>query len=53
MPITQRTIERFAPKTIGALYAEFAKIRQVKCRVPNLAPPLGGKLEKVSVVLER
>ena len=53
MRITQRTIERVASNIIGALYADFAQIRHVKCRVSNLAPPLGGKLEKVSVVLER
>ena len=53
MRITQRTIERVASNIIGALYADFAQIRHVKCRVSKLAPPLGGKLEKVSVVLER
>lgn len=53
MAVTQRTIERVASNIIGALYAEFAQIRHVKCRVSKLAPPLGGKLEKVSVVLER
>ena len=42
-----------AGSIIGALYADFAQIRHVKCRVSKLAPPLGGKLEKVSVVLER
>ena len=53
MRITQRTIERVASNIIEALYADFAQIRHVKCRVSKLAPPLGGKLEKVSVVLER
>ena len=53
MGITQRTIERVAANIIEALYADFAQIRHVKCRVSKLAPPLGGKLEKVSVVLER
>ena len=53
MRITQRTIERVASNIIGALYADFAQIRHVKCRVSKLAPPLGGKLEKVSVVLEQ
>ena len=42
-----------AANIIEALYADFAQIRHVKCRVSKLAPPLGGKLEKVSVVLER
>ena len=43
MRITQHTIERVA----------FAQVRHVKCTVSKLAPPLGGKLEKVSVVLEK
>ena len=29
------------------------QVRHVKCTVSKLAPPLGGKLEKVSVVLEK
>ena len=31
----------------------FPQVRHVKCTVSKLAPPLGGKLEKVSVVLEK
>ena len=38
---------------IDAVYAEYAQIRHVKCTVSKLAPPLGGKLERVSVVLEK
>lgn len=53
MRITQRTIERVAMNIIEALYATFAQIRHVKCTVSKLAPPLGGKLDRVSVVLER
>lgn len=50
---TQRTIERAAMNIIDALYAAFPQIRHVKCAVAKLAPPLGGKIERVSVVLER
>ena len=46
MRITQRTIERVAMNIIEA-------VRHVKCTVSKLAPPLGGKLERVSVVLEK
>ena len=45
MRITQNIIE--------AVYATFPQVRHVKCTVSKLAPPLGGKLEKVSVVLEK
>ena len=38
---------------VDALYARFPQIRHIRCTVSKLAPPLGGKLEKVSVVLEK
>ena len=53
MRITQHTIERVATNIIEALYAAFGQLRHVKCTVSKLAPPLGGKLDRVSVVLER
>ena len=53
MRITQRTIERVADNIIGALYGTFGEIRQVRCTVAKLAPPLGGKIGRVSVTLER
>lgn len=53
MQITQHTIERVSMNIIEALYASFPQIRHVKCTVSKLAPPLGGKLERVSVVLEK
>lgn len=53
MRITQHTIERVAMNIIEAVYATFPQVRHVKCTVSKLAPPLGGKLEKVSVVLEK
>ena len=42
-----------AANIIEAIYATFPQVRHVKCTVSKLAPPLGGKLEKVSVVLEK
>lgn len=53
MRITQHTIERVALNIIEAIYATFSQVRHVKCTVSKLAPPLGGKLDKVSVVLEK
>ena len=53
MAVTQRTIERVAMNIIDALPAEFPQIRHEKCTVSKLAPPLGGKLERVSVILEK
>lgn len=53
MRITQRTIERVATNIIQALYAAFGQLLHVRCTVSKLAPPLGGKLARVSVVLEQ
>ncbi len=50
---TQHTLERVAMNIIEALYAAFPQIRHITCSVSKLAPPLGGKLQRVSVVLEK
>lgn len=53
MRITQHTVERVAVNIIDAIYTVFPQVRHIKCTVSKLAPPLGGKTEKVSVVLEK
>ena len=53
MRITQRTIERVSTNIMQALYAQFPQIRHIRCSVSKLAPPLGGKIERVSVTLEQ
>ena len=53
MSVTQRTIERVAMNIIDALYARYPQIRHVRCTVAKLAPPLGGKIARVAVTLER
>ena len=49
MRITQHTIERVAQNIITALCDRFEQIVSVKCTVIKLAPPLGGKVRRVSV----
>ena len=49
---TQHTIERAAANVIEAVRAAFPRIERVRCTVAKLAPPLGGKLDRVSVTLE-
>ncbi len=51
MQRTQRTIERVAQNIIDALAERFPQIRNVECRVSKIAPPLGGKVARVSVTL--
>ena len=53
MRITQRAIERGAMNLLGARHAAFPQLRHGKGKVSKLAPPLGGKLDRVSVVLEK
>lgn len=52
MRITQRTIERVAMNIITAVKMQFPAVCRVRCTVAKLAPPLGGKIGRVSVTLE-
>ena len=52
MQCTQCTIERVAQNIIDALHERFPQISQTECRVSKIAPPLGGKVARVSVTLE-
>ena len=51
MQRTQHTIERVAQNIIGAVRGRFPQIVRVECRVTKIAPPLGGKVARVSVTL--
>ncbi len=51
MQRTQRTIEAAAANVIEAVRAEFPQIESVECTVAKIAPPLGGKVDSVSVTL--
>ena len=51
MQRTQRTIEAAASNVIAAIKGAFPQIVEVECTVAKIAPPLGGKIDKVSVTL--
>ena len=51
MQRTQRTIEAAASNVIAAIKEAFPQIVEVECAVAKIAPPLGGKIDKVSVTL--
>ena len=51
MQRTQRTIETAASNVIAAIKEAFPQIVEVECTVAKIAPPLGGKIDKVSVTL--
>ena len=52
MAVTQHTIERVAQNIINALHGSFSQIVAVECTVTKIAPPLGGKVNRVSVTLK-
>ena len=52
MQRTQCTIERVAQNIIEALHCRFPQICETECRVTKIAPPLGGKVARVSVVMK-
>ena len=51
MQRTQRTIEAAAANIIAAVKECFPQIVEVECKVTKIAPPLGGKIDRVSVTL--
>lgn len=51
MQIKQRTIERVAANIITAIDSAFPQVTKARCTVSKIAPPLGGKVGKVSVTL--
>lgn len=53
MAVVQRTIERVAVNIVDKLHERFPQIVRVRCTVAKLAPPLGGKIARVSVTVER
>ena len=52
MRVTQRTIERVAQNIITAVKERFPQVVELECTVAKLAPPLGGKIGRVSVTLK-
>ena len=51
MSVPRHTIECVAGNIIAALKERFPQIETVECRVTKIAPPLGGKVARVSVTL--
>ncbi len=49
---TCRTIEAVAQNIIAAIRERYPQIMEVECRVAKVAPPLGGKVGRVSVTLK-
>lgn len=54
MEIKSYLIENIADRILDALYRELGdKILHVKLKLSKINPPLGGKIDKVSIIVER
>lgn len=51
MVITSNIIENVAKRIADALYARFPEIVKARVKVSKMHPPLGGKVEAASVIL--
>lgn len=52
MRISSELIEHISQRIIDKLKNEFPQIQKLKLKLSKLSPPLGGKSEKVSILLE-
>lgn len=53
MSHTSHILEHVTARIIDAIYDQFPQAKRVTAKVSKLAPPLGGKIEKVSVTLTK
>jgi dihydroneopterin aldolase len=53
MTIKSKLIEHLAARIIAAVYEAFPGIWNVTVKVSKLNPPIGGKVEKVSITLNK
>jgi len=53
MQIKSYLLEHIGNRIIDAIYEFFPEIDEVKIKISKMNPPLGGKVEKVSVVLNK
>lgn len=52
MSVSSDLIEHISKRIAEALKRKFAQIQQLKLSLSKLNPPLGGKVEKVTIVIE-
>jgi dihydroneopterin aldolase len=53
MELKSHLLEHIAGRILDALYAEMEGIKKVTVKVSKINPPLGGKINSVSVVMSR
>lgn len=53
MNISSNLLEHVANRILNSLYTRFSLISRVEVKISKLNPPLGGEIEKVSVILSK
>ncbi len=53
MNIPAKLIEHAGYRIIAAVFSRFDAVKKIKVRLSKLNPPLGGKAEKVTIVLNK
>lgn len=53
MEIPSKLIEHLGQRILDTIFMNFPQIKKLKVRLEKLNPPLGGKVEKVSIELKR
>jgi dihydroneopterin aldolase len=53
MGIKSHLLEHIAGQIIDALYAEMEGIKKITVKVSKMNPPMGGRIESVSVVISK
>jgi len=53
MNVSSNLLEYVASRILKALYARFSLIRRAEVKISKLNPPMGGEIEKVSVILSK
>lgn len=53
MTVESHILEHVAQRIIDAIYRRFPQSQHIRVKVSKMAPPLGGKIKKVSVTLEK
>ena len=53
MEIPSKLIEHVGQRIVDCVYYEFSQIMEVELKLSKLNPPLGGKVDRVTILLDR
>ncbi len=53
MGVTSHLLENVAKRILDSLFEQFDSIEKARVKISKMNPPMGGKIDKVSVTLER